>query len=759
MLQWSGNEWAAFAVMACLLVAITAQAHVAQTTTIAQRDTRTALLEGVGRLPVTGLPGALCVFGDDAVAVVVGSSDGRPAVFAAASTLGRGRLVGLGHDGIFAARALHEPGASRFAINVVRWAAGGNARPHVVLSGFPALKPILEPAGFSVVEVKDDELPAALQKAGVAFVAADTIGDHLKEVESYVRRGGGLVTAIPGWGWQHLNPRKSLASDFGPNLLFSKAGIAWTMLTIDGQDRQFRLAEVTPPLLNISAALEFLIKQSDTDPDKLTREQKEQAMLAGERVLAAVRSIPEKDAIFLTRLRRAVAGVADRIPSEKRPVRAAQGLARVAIAMSTDKAMDLPPEQVKASPTATEFPGNVPDSAPRVRRSIEIDTAVPGWHSTGLYAPPGQLLRVTLPAAATTERLGVQIGSHTDQLWHLDEWMRMPQIVRSFPLDRESNRAVNAFGGLVYVLVPDGAKPGKVSIAIDQAVEAPLFVLGQTDIGEWCKTIRNRLAPWGELATDKLIITVPSKQLRSLDNPDELMRWWDKVLDAQADLATIPRDRNRPERVVVDVQISAGWLHAGYPIMGHMVHGREVVDLATLSSRGNWGFFHELGHNLQAPEWNFENTGEVTVNLFTLYCYDKLLPEVPAAERHPDVREEGMRKRLRDYRAGGQKFPNWDVFTALLMYRQLERGFGWDAYRKVFAEYRALPLSERPRTDDEKRDQWLVRFSRAVGRNLSPFFEWWSIPTSQSARDSVKDLPVWMPPELTEGVGASAGGQ
>jgi len=79
---------------------------------------------------------------------------------------------------------------------------------------------------------------------------------------------------------------------------------------------------------------------------------------------------------------------------------------------------------------------------------------------------------------------------------------------------------------------------------------------------------------------------------------------------------------------------------------------------------------------------------------------------------------------------------------------QVREAFGWNAYRKVFAEYRALAEDQRPRTDDEKRDRRLVGLSRAVGRNLGPFFHVWGVPTSESARASVTDLPVWMPADF-----------
>jgi hypothetical protein len=74
------------------------------------------------------------------------------------------------------------------------------------------------------------------------------------------------------------------------------------------------------------------------------------------------------------------------------------------------------------------------------------------------------------------------------------------------------------------------------------------------------------------------------------------------------------------------------------------------------------------------------------------------------------------------------------------------------AFQRLFAEYRALPAGERPRGDDAKRDQFLVRFSKQVGKNLGPFFTAWGIPTSDSARKSVENLPLWLPKDFKEGI-------
>ncbi|HIE52690.1 MAG TPA: hypothetical protein EYP85_13120 [Armatimonadetes bacterium] len=297
--------------------------------------------------------------------------------------------------------------------------------------------------------------------------------------------------------------------------------------------------------------------------------------------------------------------------------------------------------------------------------------------------------------------------------------------------------------------MPRGCQPRTISLEISGAVEAPYYVLGQTDLHAWRETIRHRPAPWAELATDKVILTVPSRVVRNLDDPEDLLQFWNRVLDACAELAAMPLQRPRPERYVTDVQISAGYMHSGYPIMTHLDVAEVMTDkerMMTNAHGGVWGLFHELGHNHQAGDWTFGGAGEVTVNLFTLYVFDKVCG-IPPRKTRKELSEEGRAKAIGDYLQTGPDFEVWKrkPFLALLMYVQLQEAFGWDAFKRVFAEYRQLPPAERPQSEDEKRDQWMVRFSRAVGRNLGPFFQAWGVPTSEEARKSIADLPVWMP--------------
>jgi len=180
---------------------------------------------------------------------------------------------------------------------------------------------------------------------------------------------------------------------------------------------------------------------------------------------------------------------------------------------------------------------------------------------------------------------------------------------------------------------------------------------------------------------------------------------------------------------------------------GVMVSRETLLKGYVGGERKGWGLYHELGHNLQNEDWNFDGAWEATVNLFTLYVYDQLcgIPVESNSHGSKEFRAQQMAK----YNFARPDFEKWksDPFLSLVMYEQMQQAFGWDAYKRVFAEYLALPRNRRPRDDAGKRDQWLVRFSRQVQRNLGPFFEAWGIPTSKTARESIRDLPVWMPDE------------
>lgn len=742
-------------VKALLPLTIVCSIACAMPTTDSTPDPRGLLIQDVAAIAFPGAPGPLCVFGNDAFSVVTAKSDDVPAPLVAASKPGKGRVVAFGHEGYFAGEALRTADTARLVAAAILW-AGDNLpmikkrQISVATHHLPDLSPILRQFATDVVTALDgDDFAKRLDNIDVLVIPAGDIkpGD-VEPLRKFLARGGGIVAGMPGWGWLQTHPGKSLSGDCPANRLFADAGIAWSDGEIDEPpDRRLLVSQAPPsPLLNADDALVALVTpwtvQAAPPPDA-------DCAVAVRQVLRCLDSIPP-DVPLARRFKDLSQFELPRPkPTATKPITDKDGLMKVLVALDTRWANRSAPDVFEDAAVVDE--SKPPEATNRVARELSIDTAVPGWHSTGLFAPRGQLISVaTLNAGSAPLNLQVRIGAQSDHLWHLKEWKRAPQVDRTFPISASETKVANYFGGLIYIVVPESTPRQTLRIRIDGAVEAPWFVLGKTDPKEWRERIRNAPAPWAELQSDKIIITIPSEHVRKLDDPTELMKFWDRVADADADLATIPHERRRPERYVADVQISAGYMHAGYPIMTHLDAAPRFVDLATLQRDGDWGMFHELGHNHQSADWTFDGTGEVTVNLFTMYVLDTVCTGGEGqggGKMHKAMSSESRARMEAKYRANGAKFEDWkrDPFLALIMYKQLQEAFGWDAYKKVFAEYRALRPEERPKTDDEKRDQFMVRFSRAVGKNLGPFFQSWSIPTSEMARKSIADLPHWMP--------------
>ena len=711
----------------------------------AQDTDQAALRQGVAEIAAPGLPGPVAVFGPQAFAVVVGRvGKGLSAPVVAASRLGQGRVVAFGHPSYLEKEALDTADTGVLVLNAVHWLARPGRTLRVGVRDRPDLAAFLRAHQVAVHSL--DGAGWTERLAGDAVVScplADLAPAEAAALDRYARGGGGLLAAELGWGWLQLNPGKTLLQHGGDRLL-AQAGLLWADGTLDRTSAQGYGAG-TPPaaVFNASAALDAVLAGTSDG-----------MMQAVETTLLAARTLPPGDTLLLPRLEALrAAHRSDPLLALQQPITQAQPLERLLLTLEVRLAMHLPTDQIRALPAAATFPGLVPDTAPRVTRTVTVDTSVPDWHSTGLYAAPGEAITVTVPADTTKLGLQVRIGAHTDPLWQLTSWERAPEITRAFPIHTANTQAANAFGGPVYVIVPLGCKAGMVSVTVAHAVEAPLFVRGKTDLTTWRQTIRNAPAPWAELQGNSVILTLPSRVVRDLDDPETLMTLWDKILDGYADFAGIPHHRLRPERYCTDRQISAGYMHSGYPIMTGLDVASDFVSTHVILTNGDgktksWGFFHEMGHNHQQSDWTFDGTGEVTNNVFALYILDTVCGVT--AHTHPAIEPAARQARLQKYLDGGAKFDQWknDPFLALTMYIELQQGFGWETYKKVFAEYRRLPEGERPKTDRDKRDQWMVRFSRASGHNLGPFFQAWGVPITLAARASVAGLPAWMPADF-----------
>jgi hypothetical protein len=421
--------------------------------------------------------------------------------------------------------------------------------------------------------------------------------------------------------------------------------------------------------------------------------------------------------------------------------------------------MQLPVDQVRAHPIARDFPGDVPVGTPTVKRAFDFPLNLPRWQSTGLYAAPGEKITVRVSDNAP-KGMAVLIGPHTDSDFHHTKWIRFPRISRRFEITEKTTVAANAFGGLVYIDIPRNKAlggrqfstyggygwldedqsnvTGSVYVEIEGAVEAPLFRLGKTTSAEWHR-MQKLAAPFGELAGDKIIFTVKTSALANLDDPTALLKQWDKVVETEAELAGWPKQPAPPERMVLDRDISAGYMHSGYPIMGPVGAAKDMLNLQELSTKGNWGVFHELGHNHEGQAYTFGGDFvEVDVNLFSMYVMQKLVGREMTAHnalKDPD-------KLLHDRLGPDKKIDPW---TNLVIYVKTIQAFGWEPLHKTMQSYSLPGGADGIKTREQKMDQWVLRYSKATGRNLAAYYAAFDITCSDATKAALQSLPVWLP--------------
>lgn len=416
----------------------------------------------------------------------------------------------------------------------------------------------------------------------------------------------------------------------------------------------------------------------------------------------------------------------------------------------------------KRAPGSNLFPGHTKGYKSRLECSeITINSHTNEAHATGYYLPANQEMTVIVvedditdstlrsgDAAVAKDPWSVRIGAHSDVLYNCSTLRRWPDIVVTKKIMEQEMKVKSAFGGLVYLVSPRGQM--SITVRLVDVIEAPFYNMAdEANRGNW-HIRRHAKAPWADIQGRYIRFTLPTRCLQVVGDLEEVMTLWDKVMEAYHDLRGSDVTRARREWVVRDVQISLGFMHSGYPIMGYLklsLSDSNELNVKMLKERGFWGTFHELGHNMQRRWWTLEGTREVTCNIFSL-----LAQEVACGVKvgtNPKIFGED---RLRDYGAYLSSDVNYsenpNAMVGLGFYAHLLLTFGWEAFRAVFHEYEATPDSERPRDNQAKVDQWLLRFSRQVNASIAPIMRLWKLGASEEGEARVAHLDPVMPDDV-----------
>ncbi|XP_069853049.1 TRPM8 channel-associated factor 2-like [Dipodomys merriami] len=699
------------------------------------RQDQQQLLAGISELDIKtgGVPSQLLVHG--ALAFPVGL-DASLRCFLAAARHGRGRVVVAAHEGL-----LWAPKMRPFLLNAVRWLARGQKGKIGVNTGLTKLHSLL------VEQDLECTLESQLTKDLCVYCCVAYSDREAKKIHEFVAEGGGLLIGGQAWWWASQNPGRNPLAGFPGNVILNCFGLSILPQTLSPGC----FPAPTPDMQSYHLRKALSEFQAVLNRGGETMEKSHLAKLGVDG--AAFLQIPAEGLpayISLHRLLRKMLTQAG-LPavSKNNPVARGSHEATM-LCLATELAHSgTDCSQLAQGLGHRTCSSTLPPSDHPI--ALEIDGNNPGdgeaWVSTGLYVLEGQSAEVSLPEAAASAGLKVQIGCHTDDLTNASQLSRAPVVTHQCCMDRPQRSVSCLWGGLLYIVVPKHSQLGLVPVTIRRAVPAPYYKLGKTTREEWRRNVKENAAPWGELATDNIILTVPTTHLRALEDPEPLLRLWDQMMQAIARLAAQPFPFCRPERIVADVQISAGWMHSGYPIMCHLESVQELLHEPSMKSRGLWGPIHELGHNQQRHAWEFPpHTTEATCNLWSVYVHETVLG-IPRALAHCALRPAEREKRIKAYRSKGAPLQDWNVWTALETYLQLQETFGWEPFTQLFADYQTF--SGLPKDNTSKMNLWVKKFSEKVQKNLVPFFQAWGWPVQKEVANSLACLPCWLEHPMT----------
>ncbi|XP_061923993.1 TRPM8 channel-associated factor homolog [Entelurus aequoreus] len=682
------------------------------------------LLHGISEFDLSGNQIASEILVHGQLAFPVAMADDKR-TFLAASYYGLGRVIVVSHE-----QYLQREELAPFWNNAIHWLTKDRHGTIGILRR-DDLK-VFKDSGFKCEETD-------FRKDLSVFVGSAYNDKYAEEIQDFVAEGGGLLIGGHAWYWAQQHNDQNPFTEFSGNKIINKMGLSLLSTTIKGG--VFK-APVPSKTVKDTYHFRHLLQRfaAHVTQGKNLTQHEEQCLKRLGKDCAAFLKMNAHDCCPYNQVLSTLTNVLKRsgMPQvcDSCPVKSPKDHLLLSVGTEVYKVCHNPdslmPYLIKQNPLLpVVYNYKIP---------LNVNTAEgEEWISTGLYLSPGMKTYMALPAQIVNKGWKVQIGCQTDHLQH-EELKRAPKVHERFSVTTGMLLVWNLWGGLVYLVAPPKTQVGGLEVTVQIAVPAPYYKSGATTPADWSLR-RTAPSPWAELEFENIILTVPSDVVRTLDRPDLLAAFWDTIMRSIADLAAKPHTYARKERFVADVQISHGWMHAGYPVMMHKASAANLVNLEDAKSKGLWGSIHELGHNQQRACWEFRpHTTECTCNLWSVYVHEMVLG-INRAKAHSAITPDKRKNRLQEFVKEGKPLGKWEVWVALETYLQLQERFGWGAFKSVFAAYHTM--NNFPKDNNGKMNLYAETFSQTVKMNLSGFFKAWSWPIERATEEKLSQLPPW----------------
>ncbi len=358
-------------------------------------------------------------------------------------------------------------------------------------------------------------------------------------------------------------------------------------------------------------------------------------------------------------------------------------------------------EWLKKHPYADEQYGAVLGENNAVKKEIILDPIYRSYHTTGLYLPAGEVVKIKVEGLKSGEKISVILGVQDSLAWagsandaafnaiagsvgsvtastvhqfftkadvltangqfggnvaNHSQWNRqngrLPWLRAEFTFTENKEYSFGTpFGGVIEIGMNNCYS--RVKTTITGAVETPHYILGQTKPEYFDEFLRDApgviavldtengqlIGPTGEMGTTRYMRQVKKDEI------DKLANLWHSFLSVNESFTG--GVYNRFNKIMFDWHVPAGAAVAlgNYSFAQPTGWFNDAMNYRGLLSRGTWGTLHEIGHNHGAAYgsiWGFGcgQEGEVRNNALTLLAYI-MLCDVGTTVRNVGTPEHG----------------------------------------------------------------------------------------------------------------------
>ena len=492
----------------------------------------------------------------------------------AASVHKKGRILAYSQVSFLMPKIIHKADTAKLLLNTLSWVSGGFASmTRIGVLGFSnsvmsIIVKSLQGMGFFVEAVKSPQHLTSY-KSIICPSTLEVTEELIDQVMEYVAGGGGLAVF-----YQHKEEeRDENETYYAPaNQLLMKFGLSYTICCLNEDMDECANIQLAKSYADIGDAnfvsiverFKELLSQSEVQTgslDDVVVTLRYYLMVCDEAYLEQLKEIETCCWDFMKRT-----GYSSDKGLCPEPMHG------IVCVLLHDLYVKLPIGLAAPVPDHVTFPG---PTGKVDLGTFDMTLEMNGddtWVSTGLWLPAGVVAHVA--CQGDTSNLIIRVGSQSESLMGVPgPWKRWPSVVSTFRMSPKEEEIGTPCGGIVYagLNVVYGCEPRTVDFVFSNFCRCPEYKYDHPDL--WNET-KDLEVPWGEVEFENILFTMPTVEMRKIENFEKLGAFYNNLASQIADFMAF--QITRPYRVVFDVEVPAP-TEVSYPLFWELEILPQVI--------------------------------------------------------------------------------------------------------------------------------------------------------------------------------------